>query len=440
MDLILLIIIFAVVIVISFVTVIAFVRKANHLEADKVSIISDKERLDGELNMLKGQLSSVREQLVAERTVNSQLQQRQQEMRQEFARSEEQRRMEHERIDNERRTEFNRRTETLKIEFQNMAEMILKARSEELTKSNDERLGLLLKPLNEHLKMFREQVEKAFDTEMRDKNSLREEIHRLTELNTKMSVDAKNLTRALKGDVKQQGCWGEVVLERVLESSGLTEGREYHREVVVQDDEGTVYRPDVIVNLPDNKHIVIDSKVSLVAYTRWVEAENDEMRKSAQNDLIMSVNSHIKLLSEKHYERAKDLNTPDFVLLFMPVEGAFSVAVQTQSDIYSKAWERKIVIVSPSTLLATMRTVSSIWQQENQTRNAQEIARIAGALYDKLAAMRADFDDINSHLEKAQKSYIAAMNKLSDGRDSIYSKANRLRDLGAKTTKQLQQQ
>lgn len=435
-----LIIIFAVVIVISFVTVIAFVRKANHLEADKVSIISDKERLDGELNMLKGQLSSVREQLVAERTVNSQLQQRQQEMRQEFARSEEQRRMEHERIDNERRTEFNRRTETLKIEFQNMAEMILKARSEELTKSNDERLGLLLKPLNEHLKMFREQVEKAFDTEMRDKNSLREEIHRLTELNTKMSVDAKNLTRALKGDVKQQGCWGEVVLERVLESSGLTEGREYHREVVVQDDEGTVYRPDVIVNLPDNKHIVIDSKVSLVAYTRWVEAENDEMRKSAQNDLIMSVNSHIKLLSEKHYERAKDLNTPDFVLLFMPVEGAFSVAVQTQSDIYSKAWERKIVIVSPSTLLATMRTVSSIWQQENQTRNAQEIARIAGALYDKLAAMRADFDDINSHLEKAQKSYIAAMNKLSDGRDSIYSKANRLRDLGAKTTKQLQQQ
>lgn len=435
-----LIIIFAVVIVISFVTVIAFVRKANHLEADKVSIISDKERLDGELNMLKGQLSSVREQLVAERTVNSQLQQRQQEMRQEFARSEEQRRMEHERIDNERRTEFNRRTETLKIEFQNMAEMILKARSEELTKSNDERLGLLLKPLNEHLKMFREQVEKAFDTEMRDKNSLREEIHRLTELNTKMSVDANNLTRALKGDVKQQGCWGEVVLERVLESSGLTEGREYHREVVVQDDEGTVYRPDVIVNLPDNKHIVIDSKVSLVAYTRWVEAENDEMRKSAQNDLIMSVNSHIKLLSEKHYERAKDLNTPDFVLLFMPVEGAFSVAVQTQSDIYSKAWESKIVIVSPSTLLATMRTVSSIWQQENQTRNAQEIARIAGALYDKLAAMRADFDDINSHLEKAQKSYIAAMNKLSDGRDSIYSKANRLRDLGAKTTKQLQQQ
>ncbi|MGM9806190.1 MAG: DNA recombination protein RmuC [Candidatus Aphodosoma sp.] len=410
------------------------------MEADKVSIISDKERLDGELNMLKGQLSSVREQLVAERTVNSQLQQRQQEMRQEFAHSEEQRRMEHERIDNERRTEFNRRTETLKIEFQNMAEMILKARSEELTKSNDERLGLLLKPLNEHLKMFREQVEKAFDTEMRDKNSLREEIHRLTELNTKMSVDANNLTRALKGDVKQQGCWGEVVLERVLESSGLTEGREYHREVVVQDDEGTVYRPDVIVNLPDNKHIVIDSKVSLVAYTRWVEAENDEMRKSAQNDLIMSVNSHIKLLSEKHYERAKDLNTPDFVLLFMPVEGAFSVAVQTQSDIYSKAWERKIVIVSPSTLLATMRTVSSIWQQENQTRNAQEIARIAGALYDKLAAMRADFDDINSHLEKAQKSYIAAMNKLSDGRDSIYSKANRLRDLGAKTTKQLQQQ
>lgn len=440
MDLILLIIIFAVVIVISFVTVIAFVRKANHLEADKISVISDKERLDSELNILKGQLSSVREQLVAERTLNSQLQQRQQEMRQEFARSEEQRRMEHERIDNERQTEFNRRTETLKIEFQNMAEMILKARSEELTKSNDERLGLLLKPLNEHLKMFREQVEKAFDTEMRDKNSLREEIHRLTELNTKMSVDANNLTRALKGDVKQQGCWGEVVLERVLESSGLTEGREYHREVVVQDDEGTVYRPDVIVSLPDNKHIVIDSKVSLVAYTRWVEAENDEMRKSAQNDLIMSVNSHIKLLSEKHYERAKDLNTPDFVLLFMPVEGAFSVAVQTQSDIYSKAWERKIVIVSPSTLLATMRTVSSIWQQENQTRNAQEIARIAGALYDKLAAMRADFDDINSHLEKAQKSYIAAMNKLSDGRDSIYSKANRLRDLGAKTTKQLQQQ
>lgn len=339
--------------------------------------------------------------------------------------------------DTERQEEYNRRTETMKTEFQNMANTILKARSAELTATNDERLGLLLKPLTERLSLFREQIEKAFDSEMRDKNSLREEIHRLTELNTKMSADANNLTKALKGDVKQQGCWGEVILERVLESSGLREGEEYEREVVVKDDDGTVYRPDVIIKLPDQKHIIIDSKVSLTAYNRYIEATDDDERTRAQNDLVASVTNHIKLLSDKHYERAVGLNTPDFVLLFMPIEGAFALAVQTRADIYSTAWARKIVIVSPSTLLATLRTVGSIWQQENQTKNALEIARIAGTLYDKLANMRSDFDNIDTYLEKARKAYLAAMNKLSDGRDSIYSKAERLRELGAKTSKQL---
>lgn len=373
------------------------------------------------------EISELKSALAFERAKSEQLGVRQKEIKEE-----------HQRIDVERQREFMRQIETMRLEFKSMANDMLAARTAELTKVNDERMTLLLKPLSERISIFNDQVQRAFDAEMRDKNSLREEIHRLTELNVRMSADANNLTRALKGDVKQQGCWGEVILERVLESSGLTEGREYKREEVLENAEGKTIRPDVVVYLPDNKHLIIDSKVSLVAYTRWVSAVTDAERKEAQSDLILSVNSHIKLLSEKHYQSAKGINTPDFVLLFMPIEGAFSLAVQVQPDIYSRAWQRKIVIVSPSTLLATMRTVSSIWQQENQTRNAIEIARIAGTLYDKLASMRTDFDDINTHLQRAQKSFTAAMNKMSDGKDSIYSKAVRLRELGAKTTKQLQ--
>lgn len=344
---------------------------------------------------------------------------------------------EREREDAKREEDFDRRAEAMRVEFQNMANAVLKARSDELTASSDERLRLLLEPFATHLSMFKNQMEKAFDDEKRDKNSLREQIIQLTQLNNRMSADANNLTRALKGDVKQQGCWGEVILERVLESSGLRQGYEYEREVVVKDDEGTTYRPDVIVKLPDDKHIIIDSKVSLTAYTRYIEAADDADRAKAQRELVQSVLDHVKTLGQKHYQKASGLNTPDFVLLFMPIEGAFALAVQTQTDLYATAWEKKIVIVSPSTLLATLRTVSSIWQQENQTKNALEIARIAGTLYDKLAAMQQDFNDINTHLIRAQKAYEAAMNKIVDGRDSIARKAERLKELGAKTTRQL---
>lgn len=332
-----------------------------------------------------------------------------------------------------------KRQEQLKTEFNAIADTILKARSEELVRSNDDRLNLLLKPFAEKIVSFQSQVEKAFDLEMRDKISLREEVKRLTLLNEQMSREANNLTKALKGDVKQQGNWGEVVLERVLESSGLREGYEFEREVVVEDSEGKVQRPDVVIKLPDDKHIIIDSKMTLVAYERYVSATDEAERERFKKEHIASVRNHIKGLSDKHYENAVRLNTPDFVLLFMPVEGAFALALQTETDLYSYAWERKIVLVSPSTLLATLRTVASIWKQENQTRNAVEIARLGGVIYDKLVDMLDDFHKINNNLEKAQKSYSDAMNKLSDGRGNIFITADKMKTLGAKASKQLNQ-
>lgn len=397
---------------------------------------------------LRCEFIETKEQLAVARAMNEQLKLSQQEQERLFEKQQGQLKSEHEKqqlkfeeeLEKQRQSrevEFSKQQEQLKAEFNVIADSILKARSEELLRSNDDRLGLLLKPFAEKIVSFQTQVEKAFDLEMRDKISLREEVKRLTLLNEQMSREANNLTKALKGDVKQQGNWGEVVLERVLESSGLREGVEFEREVVVEDSEGRVQRPDVIIKLPDDKHIIVDSKMTLVAYERYVSTTDDADRERFKKEHIASVRNHIKMLSDKHYQNATGLNTPDFVLMFMPVEGAFALTLQTETDIYSYAWERKIVLVSPSTLLATLRTVASIWKQENQTRNAVEIARLGGVLYDKLVDMLEDFNKINNNLEKAQKSYSDAMNKLSDGRGNIFVTADKMKNLGAKASKQL---
>lgn len=335
------------------------------------------------------------------------------------------------------KTELEELQKQLQTEFENIANRILKERSNEFVQHNEKNIGEILNPLKEKIASFEKKVEEAYDKELRDKVSLREEVKKLTELNTRVSEEANNLARALKGDVKKQGNWGEVILERVLERSGLTKGQEYEREEVVDGADMSVQRPDVIIHLPDNKHIIVDSKVSLVAYERFVSAETDEQRTVFLKEHINSLRSHVKLLSEKNYQNALNINAPDFVLMFVPIEASFSLAVQGDSELFSYAWEKKIVIVSPTTLLATLRTISSIWKQENQSRNAQEIARLSGSLYDKLVGFIGDLGKMKENIDRAGNSYDEALKKLQTGNGNIFRTAERIRELGAKSSKQL---
>ena len=325
----------------------------------------------------------------------------------------------------------------LTVEFENIANKILKERAAELSASSEKNIGAILNPLGDKIADFKKQVEEAFNTEMRDKMSLKEQLKTLTEQNTRISDEANNLTKALKGDVKKQGNWGEIILERVLETSGLTKGLEYEREKVVEGAQGEIYRPDVVVNLPDNKHIIIDSKVSLVAYERMSSAMTDEDYNAALKEHLSSIKKHVRELADKNYQNSMGVNTPDFVLLFIPIEASFSVAVQADQALFSDAWDRKIVIVSPTTILATLRTVASIWKQENQTKNALEIARLSGTMYDKLVGFVADWNKVKDNLDKAGKSCDEAMNKLKEGNGNVFRTADRIKQLGAKATKEL---
>jgi DNA recombination protein RmuC len=337
-----------------------------------------------------------------------------------------------EKLENQR-NEIETLQKRLTTEFENIATKILKDRSDEFSLSNHKNLSEILNPLKERILLFEKKVDETYDKELRDKISLREEVRKLTELNTRISEEANNLTKALKGDVKKQGNWGEVILERVLERSGLTKGQEYEREEVVDGADSSVQRPDVIIHLPDNKHIIIDSKVSLVAYERLMSADTEEQRVAYLRDHINSLRSHVKLLSEKNYQNAQNINTPDFVLMFLPIEASFSVAVQGDSEIFAYAWERKIVIVSPTTLLASLRTISSIWKQENQTKNAQEIARLSGSLYDKFIGFAEDMAKIKANIDRTSGSYDDAMKKMKDGNGNIIRTAEKIKELGAKT-------
>ena len=337
-----------------------------------------------------------------------------------------------EKLENQK-AEIEKLQKRLIVEFENIATKILKDRSDEFSVSNHKNLSEILNPLKEKIQLFEKKVDETYDKELRDKISLREEVRKLTELNNRISQEANNLTQALKGDIKKQGNWGEVILERVLERSGLTKGQEFDREVVVDGADNNVQRPDVIIHLPDNKHIIIDSKVSLVAYERYISAEAEDQRTLQLKNHVNSLRSHVKLLSEKNYQNAQNINTPDFVLMFLPIEASFSVAVQGDSEIFSYAWKRKIVIVSPTTLLATLRTISSIWKQENQTKNAQEIARLSGTLYDKFIGFTEDMAKIKTNLEKTSNAYDDAVKKMKEGNGNMIRTAEKIKELGAKT-------
>ena len=322
-------------------------------------------------------------------------------------------------------------------EFENIAHKILKENSIEFTATNQKNISEILTPLKDKLQTFEKKVEDTYEKGLKDQTDLKAELKKLQEMNVKISTEAQNLTQALKGDVKKQGNWGEVVLERVLERSGLMKGREYEREVADENSDGKSIRPDVIVHLPDKKHIIVDSKVSLIAYERLVNATTDEEKKQFTTAHLHSIRTHIKLLSEKHYSTSRNFNTPDFVLLFVPIESSFSLAVQEDQELFNFAWDNKVVIVSPSTLLASLRTIASIWKQENQTRNAIEIAALGASLYDKFVNFIQDMEKMGKGLESARTNYDTALNKLHTGRGNLVRTAEKLKDLGVKTQKSI---
>ncbi|MND41188.1 DNA recombination protein RmuC [compost metagenome] len=326
------------------------------------------------------------------------------------------------------------------LQFENIAGKLLEEKSQKFTDQNQKNLDQLLHPLKEKIDAFEKKVETAYDQELRDKISLKEEVKKLFDLNSKISEEANNLARALKSDTKKQGNWGEFILERVLERSGLIEGESYTsqaKKMGLSGTDGNRYHPDIIIHLPENKHLVIDSKVSLLAYEQWVNAENDEDSDRFKKSHLNSLRNHVIELSNKNYSQLNGLNTPEFVLLFVPIESSFSVAVQADHDLFGYAWDKKVVIVSPSTLLATLRTVASIWKQEKQNRNVMEIARLSGDMYDKFVGFITDMEQIDKNLRQSRESYDKAINKLSTGRGSLTITAEKLKKLGAKTGKQL---
>lgn len=323
--------------------------------------------------------------------------------------------------------------------FKLIAQEVLDASAQKVKTTQEERLGQLLNPLREKIQTFEKRVEESYQTESRERFALKEELHRMFDLNQKMSLETQNLTKALKGDVKVQGAWGEMILERLLEMSGLRKGEEYQTQSSSLSDqsEEARLRPDVVIHLPDQKHLIVDSKVSLKSFERSMSAESDEEKKLHTKAFIQSVNQHIQGLGAKHYSSLSKLNTPDLVLLFMPIEASFSMALQLDTEIFTYAWDRKIVLVSPTTLLATLRTVASLWRSERQNKNALEIARQGGGLYDKFVAFVSDLEAIGRNLDQTHKGYVEAMGKLSNGKGNLVSRVENLKKLGAKTQKSL---
>ena len=336
----------------------------------------------------------------------------------------------------EQKEEIENLQKKLTSEFENIAEKLLKEKSIEFTEKNRINLDGLLSPLKEQIKTFEKKVEEAYDKELRDKISLREELKTLSDLNIKLSADATNLTNALKGETKTQGNWGELILVTILEKSGLVKNREYFLQQSHHSEDGKRYQPDVLINLPDEKRIVIDSKVSLVDFERYFSCDDDLEKSACLKNHIASIRRHIKGLGEKNYQSLYNLKSLDFVLLFMPVEPAFSMATQYDNTLFTDAFERNIVIVSPSTLLATLRTISSIWKYEYQNKNALRIAKEGEALYDKFHDLVKDLERISTGLDGVQKHFQNAFIKL-EGKGGLIRRVENLRELGIKGNKKI---
>ena len=332
--------------------------------------------------------------------------------------------------------------ERFKVEFENVANRLLDEKSKKFSDQNQQQIGELLLPLREKIKTFEENIERRFVEETRDRVSLKKEIEQLRALNQQLSQDANNLAGALKGDNKAQGDWGEFQLELLLEHAGLTKGIHYIAQESFADDEGRQKRPDFVVNLPEGKKLIIDSKVSLTAYERFFSADDPAEQQKHLAAHVDSMRRHIRELSEKNYTSLYQVNSPDYLLLFVPLESAFNVALQKDSRLFLDALDKNIVMVTTSTLLATMRTVAFIWKQDKQKRSVMEIARQSGLLYDKFVSFVEDLRNVGQRIDAAQQSWHDAMHKLHDARrpgDTLIGKAQKIKELGAKTSKQLPQ-
>jgi len=337
----------------------------------------------------------------------------------------------------EQKAEIEKLQEKFTMEFENLANRIFEEKGKAFTETNKNNLTQILDPLKEKIKDFEKRVEESNKENIDRHASLRQQLQMLKDINQEITKEAKNLTEALKGQSKTQGNWGEFILESILEKSGLVKGREYLVQESITAESGRRFQPDIIIKLPENKSIVIDSKVSLVGYEKFVSSEIEHEKQLALREHINSIRSHIKNLGGKNYQNLYQLEGLDFVLMFMPIEPAFALAVQTDSSLFNDAFELNIVIVSPSTLLATLKTIASIWRQEKQNRNAVEIARQSGELLDKFTAFVDDLISVGKGLVGAKENYDKAMNKLVEGRGNLVSRAEKIKELGAKTTKSL---
>lgn len=391
--------------------------KIEFLEQEKKDWFAEKDLLNEKLNSLQNNKEELQIHLTQKESLITQLEEKLQ----------------------ENRSEVEKLQEKFSKEFENLANKILEEKSTKFTEQNKENLKQILNPLNEKIQLFEKKVEQTHKESIDYQAALRQQIKGLHDLNQQMSKDAVNLTRALKGDSKTQGNWGELVLERVLEKSGLEKGREYELEKSFTTElEGKQrLRPDVIIHLPDQKKMIIDSKVSLTHYEQYVQSEDEVEKEQFLKMHVQSLNRHVEQLSAKKYEDIYDIESPDFVLLFVPIEPAFAIALNHDNQLYNKAFEKNIVIVTPSTLLATLRTIDSMWNNEKQQQNAIEIARQAGALYDKFEGLMRDLIGIGKKIDATKSDYNAAMNKLVEGRGNLISSVEKIKKMGAKAKKAL---
>ncbi|GAA4272121.1 DNA recombination protein RmuC [Aquimarina gracilis] len=337
----------------------------------------------------------------------------------------------------EQKNEVEKLQEKFSKEFENLANKILDEKSNKFTEQNKENIKNILTPLQEKINTFEKKVEQTHKESIDYHAALRQQILGLKDLNEQMSKETTNLTKALKGDSKMQGNWGELVLERVLEKSGLEKDREYFVQQSFTKEDGERVLPDVVIYLPDNKKMVIDSKVTLTAYERYVNEDDENNKANYLKEHINSLKRHVDQLSSKNYQDLYDIESPDFVLLFVPIEPAFAIAINQDNKLYNQAFEKNIVIVTPSTLLATLRTIDTMWNNEKQQRNAIEIARQAGALYDKFEGLVKDLTGVGKKIDDAKKDYSAAMNKLVEGRGNLITSVEKLKKMGAKAKKSL---
>jgi len=348
-------------------------------------------------------------------------------------------RLEEERSQNSEKLKLlNSAQEEMKLQFSKLANEIFEQKSKVHAEQNKLQLDTILKPFKEQVDGFGKKIEEKYITETKERHLLKDQIIQLRSLNERLSDDANNLTKALKGENKTQGNWGELILEKILQSSGLREGLEYETQGTYKDEEGKSYKPDVLVHLPDEKDIVIDSKVSLVAYERYMNAQEDTSREQARKEHVLSVRSHIKGLSDKKYEELQGLRSLDFVLLFMPIESAYMLALEDDSSFFQETIKQNIMVVGPSTLLVTLRTIEYIWRNERQEQNAQEIADKAANLYDKFVGFVEDMEKIGGQISKTQSSYDDAMKKLSFGTGNLIKRTEDMKKLGIKTKKKIE--